>query len=131
VEVPAPLIPVLGAIGGAIALLVRTGAKWVRYRMLRSRVRGEARADPVFGSVGWLYNELRKESSARHVLEKTVGVMRERIAHLEGRRASESGEREVGPNDTDPVDPPFAWDDEPRTPAEGAIVRSRRRGSRP
>jgi hypothetical protein len=97
--------------------------------MLKARVRREAREGPEFGTIGWVYNELRKESSARHVLEKTVGTMRERIAHLEGRRASQSGEREVGPNDTDPIDPPsFDWE-EPRTPVEGAIARRRR--SRP
>lgn len=114
---PEVLAPISGAIGGAIALFARTGAKWWRYRMLKARVRKEAREGPVFGTLGWVWNEFTKERTARHVLEKVVSRQGERIAHLEGRRASQSGEREVGPNDTDPTDdPPTTWIEEGSQP---------------
>jgi hypothetical protein len=130
---PEVLAPISGAIGGGLALLFRTGVRWLRYRMLRNRVREEARGEPVFGTIGWLYNELRKESSARHVVERRMVTLGERVAHLEGIRTSQSGERLAGPNDTDPTDPPFTgvWEDEPRTPVEPSIARQRARRSRP
>jgi len=130
---PEVLAPISGAIGGGLALLFRTGVRWLRYRMLRKRVRDEARGEPVFGTIGWLYNELRKESSMRHVLERRTIALGERVATLEGVRASQSGERLAGPNDTDPTDPPFTgiWEDEPRTPVEPSVARQRARRSRP
>jgi hypothetical protein len=84
--------------------------------MLKARVRKEAREGPEFGTIGWVYNELRKESSARHVLERRTITLGERVAHLEGVRASQSGEREIGPNDTDPTDPPTTWVEEGSQP---------------
>lgn len=125
---PEVLAPISGAIGGGLALLFRTAARWVRYRILRKRVREAARGEPEFGTLGWVWNEFTKERTARHVLEKVVRKQGERISFLEGR--SDSGERVAGPNDTDPTDPP-QWDDEPRTPVEGSVARARARRSRP
>ncbi len=133
---PEVLAPISGAIGGGLALLFRTLVRWLRYRMLRKRVRDEARGEPMFGTIGWVWNEFTKERNLRHVLEKVVRRQGERISFLEGR--SDSGERPTGdrlpgPNDTDPTDPPFTgvWEDEPRTPVEGSVARARARRSRP
>jgi len=91
-------------IGGAVVLLVRAAAKWLRVRAIARRVREEAAepGGPEYGTIGWVWRELGirigEVRSKGHVVERIVNVHAERLAALEtavfGANRMQSGEQE-------------------------------------
>jgi hypothetical protein len=86
-----------GGLGAVLGEALRALTKYLRYRTLRARVRTEADDEPAYGSVGWVWKELRRARGSWHAIrdryEREVPALRERIAHLEGRHIS--GEQEA------------------------------------
>lgn len=151
-NIPAELVPIivaLGSSGGALVVLVRLGARWLRYRQLRARVEREASAPggPEFGTLGWVYRELRgeilRERGARHALERELRLALQRVASAESALRAMSGGSYRPPSpshpwqesgeqlrvDRDEDSPP--WGSEVRTAPETPESRARARRSRP
>lgn len=135
-NIPPEIASILGALGTAAVLLIRTGARWLRYRMLREKVRREAKTPggPEFGTAGFVWGEIVRERGARHVLARDLWALAQRVARLEGR--TESGEQmrvsftDENDTDRDSVQMPEREED-PRTPADSPAARRAARRSRP
>ena len=114
-------------------MLVRAGAKYLRFLMLRRQMQREEKSirGPLYGSAAWVHKVLDaeqvRERGARHALERFVMGLAQRVSRLEGR--SDSGEqRRVSFEADTEQDPLPPWpDEEPRTPAETPRARRRSR----
>lgn len=91
-------------LGGAVVMLVRAAARWLRVRAIARRVREEASepGGPEWGTIGWVWRELGQRiadvRSKGHAVERTQNVHAERLASLEtavfGSNRMQSGEQE-------------------------------------
>lgn len=147
-NLPPELSPILGALGGAASIFILRGARWAAAKFFRARVQRETTVPdgPRWGTIGWVWQELgiriSEVRSKGHANEAYVVALAQRMAAVEqevfGAARLASGEqeridyqRERSVNDTEPA--PSMFDDrgdDPRTPADPAVARARRR-SRP